>query len=205
MIDARDPLDVGEAAAAVENPRPTSTAGRRRRVEHETRHTEHRRARRQAGSSSAATSSAPRRRLERWPRACRPSLDDWHGKASKLAQLSAAGAQPAGAPPNASCIDSFDPPTSCASPLPRAYQWADGSAYVNHVELVRKARGAEMPATFWTDPLMYQGGSDSLPRPARPDPRWRTSWGIDLEAEVAVITDDVPMGVSRGGAGPIGW
>ena len=62
----------------------------------------------------------------------------------------------------------------CASPLPRAYQWADGSAYVNHVELVRKARGAEMPASFWTDPLMYQGGSDSLPRPARSDRRWRT-------------------------------
>src|SRR5207244_7487080 len=85
----------------------------------------------------------------------------------------------------------------CASPLPRAYQWADGSAYVNHVSLVRKARGAEMPVTFWTDPLIYQGGSDSFLGPHDPialpgDEGLR----LDLEAEVAVVTDDVPMGVS---------
>lgn len=85
----------------------------------------------------------------------------------------------------------------CASPLPRAYQWADGSAYVNHVELVRKARNAEMPATFWTDPLMYQGGSDSFLSPRDNIVMPQTDgFGIDFEAEVAVITDDVPMGVS---------
>ncbi len=86
--------------------------------------------------------------------------------------------------------------TACASPLPRAYQWADGSAYVNHVELVRKARGAEMPASFWTDPLMYQGGSDSFLGPRDDIPVADEAWGIDFEAEVTVITDDVPMGVS---------
>ena len=84
----------------------------------------------------------------------------------------------------------------CASPLPRAYQWADGSAYVNHVELVRKARGAEMPDSFWTDPLMYQGGSDSFIGPEEPILAASEDWGIDFEAEVAVVTDDVPMGVS---------
>src|ERR671921_507751 len=85
----------------------------------------------------------------------------------------------------------------CASPLPRAYQWADGSAYVNHVELVRKARGAEMPASFWTDPLMYQGGSDSFLGPRDAIPAADEAHGIDFEAEVAVITGDVPMGASR--------
>jgi fumarylacetoacetate (FAA) hydrolase len=87
--------------------------------------------------------------------------------------------------------------TACHSPLPRAYQWADGSAYVNHVELVRKARNAEMPATFWTDPLMYQGGSDAFLAPRSPILMPQTEgFGIDFEAEVAVITGDVPMGVS---------
>jgi len=83
-----------------------------------------------------------------------------------------------------------------ASPLPRAYQWADGSAYVNHVELVRRARGAEMPASFWTDPLMYQGGSDSFLAPRDPIPLADEAWGCDLEAEVVVVTGDVPQGVS---------
>ena len=83
------------------------------------------------------------------------------------------------------------------SPLPRAYQWADGSAYVNHVALVRRARGAEMPQSFWTDPLMYQGGSDDFLPPRAPIPIPDEAWGIDMEAEVAVITDDVPMGVSE--------
>ena len=83
-----------------------------------------------------------------------------------------------------------------ASPLPRAYQWADGSAYVNHVELVRRARGAEMPQSFWTDPLMYQGGSDGFLAPRDPIPLADEAWGCDLEAEVAVITGDVPQGVS---------
>ncbi len=84
----------------------------------------------------------------------------------------------------------------CASPLPRAFQWADGSAYVNHVELVRKARGAEMPESFWTDPLMYQGGSDTFLGPRDAIVMADEDWGIDFEAEVAVVTGDVPMGVS---------
>ena len=88
----------------------------------------------------------------------------------------------------------FDP-AQCESPLPRAYQWADGSAYVNHVELVRKARGAEMPESFWTDPLMYQGGSDSFIGPNDPILAASEDWGIDFEAEIAVVTDDVPMGI----------
>lgn len=85
----------------------------------------------------------------------------------------------------------------CHSPLPRAYQWLDGSAYVNHVELVRKARKAEMPETFWTDPLMYQGGSDSFIAPRDPIVMPQSDgFGIDFEAELAIITDDVPMGVT---------
>ena len=84
-----------------------------------------------------------------------------------------------------------------ASPLPRAYQWADGSAYVNHVALVRQARKAEMPETFWTDPLMYQGASDQFLAPRDPIPLGDEAWGCDLEAEVAVITGDVKQGASR--------
>lgn len=89
----------------------------------------------------------------------------------------------------------FDP-TACLSPLPRAYQWADGSAYVNHVALVRKARGAELPTRFWEDPLIYQGGSDEFLAPTAPIPLADPAWGLDLEAEVAVITDDVPRGAT---------
>lgn len=91
-------------------------------------------------------------------------------------------------------------PEQLHSPLPRAYQWLDGSAYVTHVELVRRARGAEMPERFWTDPLMYQGGSDSFLAPTEPIVA-DEDWGIDLEAEVAVITDAVPRGVSVRDAG----
>jgi fumarylacetoacetate (FAA) hydrolase len=82
------------------------------------------------------------------------------------------------------------------APLPRAFHWVDGSAYVNHVELVRKARGAEMPPSFWTDPLVYQGGSDDFLGPTDQARFHSEEWGIDLEAEVAVITGAVPMGVS---------
>ena len=82
----------------------------------------------------------------------------------------------------------------CHSPLPRAYQWADGSAYINHVELVRKARNVDVPASFYTDPLMYQGGSDSFVGPRDPIFALSEEWGIDLEAEVAVITGEVAMG-----------
>ncbi len=96
--------------------------------------------------------------------------------------------------------EAFDE-AACASPLPRAYQWADGSAYVNHVELVRRARGAELPPSFWEDPLMYQGGSDSFLGPRDDIPVADVDWGVDFEAEIAVITDDVPMGVSVEEAG----
>jgi len=84
-----------------------------------------------------------------------------------------------------------------AAPLPRAYQWADGSAYVNHVELVRRARGAAMPESFWSDPLMYQGGSDGFLGARDPIPLADPAWGCDMEGEVAVIIDDVPLGASR--------
>ena len=83
-----------------------------------------------------------------------------------------------------------------AAPLPRAYQWADGSAYVNHVELVRKARGAELPESFWHDPLMYQGGSDDLRGGREPIRLSEEAWGCDMEAEICVVTGDVPQGVS---------
>ena len=86
---------------------------------------------------------------------------------------------------------------AAASPLPRAYQWADGSAYVNHVALVRQARAAEMPDSFWHDPLMYQGGSDGFLAPRDPIPLADEAWGCDLEGEVVVVTGDVPMGASR--------
>jgi fumarylacetoacetate (FAA) hydrolase len=123
-------------------------------------------------------------------------LEDWPHKAPKLAHLSAT--LNAGKAADAFRFD----PARCHSPLPRAYQWADGSAYVNHVELVRKARGAEMPPSFWTDPLMYQGGSDSFIGPCDPILAQSEDWGIDLEGEVAVIVDDVPMGTKPDAASP---
>ena len=91
-------------------------------------------------------------------------------------------------------------PARCAAPLPRAYQWADGSAYVVHVQLVRKARGAEMPESFWQDPLMYQGGSANFLGPDDPIRLADESWGIDFEAEIAIVTDDVPMGIAASDA-----
>ncbi len=87
------------------------------------------------------------------------------------------------------------------SPLPRAYQWTDGSAYINHVELVRQARGAKVPESFYSDPLMYQGGSDTFLPPRADIPLGDTAWGCDMEGEIAVITDDVPMGVNAADAG----
>ena len=86
---------------------------------------------------------------------------------------------------------------NCHSPLPRAFQWADGSAYINHVELVRKARGADVPDSFYDDPLMYQGGSDAFLDPRGAIPLGDPSWGCDMEGEIAVITDDVPQGISE--------
>jgi len=116
------------------------------------------------------------------------ALDDWDRTAPRLAEL--ARDLDAG---KASASFAFDQ-AACASPLPRAYQWADGSAYVTHVELVRKARGAELPARFWTDPLFYQGGSDGFLGPRDPILAADEGWGIDFEGEVAVITGDVPYG-----------
>ncbi|WP_036168754.1 fumarylacetoacetate hydrolase family protein [Massilia sp. 9096] len=121
-------------------------------------------------------------------RTLQSALDDWDQVAPHLQsvyeQLNA------GTAPEA---DSFIE-AECASPLPRAFQWADGSAYINHVELVRKARGAEVPPSFYTDPLMYQGGSDAFVGPCDPIAVLSEEWGVDLEAEVAVVTGDVPMG-----------
>jgi fumarylacetoacetate (FAA) hydrolase len=95
------------------------------------------------------------------------------------------------------CANSFAfDPVLCASPLPRAYQWADGSAYLHHVELVRKARGAEMPSSFLTEPLMYQGASDSFIGPYEPITLADETWGVDFEGEIAAITDNVPMGTT---------
>jgi fumarylacetoacetate (FAA) hydrolase len=100
-----------------------------------------------------------------------------------------------------SAVDAFPfDPAHCAAPLPRAYQWADGSAYVAHVELVRKARGGTMPPSFWTDPLIYQGGSDNFLGATDPIRLADESWGIDFESEIAIITDDVPMGISTAAA-----
>jgi fumarylacetoacetate (FAA) hydrolase len=119
-------------------------------------------------------------------------LDDWGDLAPELARIAndLEAGQAAGSIP-------FDP-RHVLAPLPRAYQWVDGSAYVNHVELARKARGAEMPASFWTDPLVYQGGSDDFLGPTADVPIASEEFGIDFEAEVAVVTDDVPMGISAG-------
>ncbi len=121
------------------------------------------------------------------------ALDDWARVSPRLLDL-AARLERRDVPNFA-----FDP-AACAAPLPRAHQWADGSAYVNHVELVRKARGAAMPASFWIDPLIYQGGSDSFLGPRDPIPLIDEAHGLDLEAEVAVVTDDVPMGLDAASA-----
>jgi fumarylacetoacetate (FAA) hydrolase len=124
------------------------------------------------------------------------ALDDWSFIAPQLAslydELNAGRARRS---------FEFDP-ARCMAPLPRAYQWADGSAYVNHVELVRKARGAEMPASFWEEPLMYQGGSDDFLGPQDDIVLAHEAWGIDFEAEIAVITGDVPMGATPDDALP---
>lgn len=118
------------------------------------------------------------------------ALDDWEDKAERLNEvyeLLNSG----------ECSDAFPMEVAqCGSPLPRAFQWLDGSAYVTHVELVRKARGAKMPEEFWTDPLMYQGVSDNLLGPCEDIRMASEDWGIDFEAEVVVLTDDVSMGVT---------
>jgi len=121
-------------------------------------------------------------------RTLQAALDDWNSAAPALSAI--ATELEAGRLPDATPFD----PRQAMAPLPRAYQWVDGSAYVNHVELVRRARGAEMPPEFWTDPLMYQGASDNMLGPCDDIVHADEAWGIDFEAEVAVITGDVPMG-----------
>lgn len=118
------------------------------------------------------------------------ALDDWAFMAPQLEDLSLT--LNAGRARHAFAFD----PTQCMAPLPRAFQWLDGSTYVNHVELVRRARKAEMPERFWHDPLMYQGGSDDFLGPCDEAVFASEDWGIDFEAELAVVTDDVPMGAS---------
>ena len=119
------------------------------------------------------------------------ALDDWPRTAPKLRDV--AGAMERGDVPGTFAFDAGQ----AMAPLPRAHHWVDGSAYVNHVELVRKARGAQMPDSFWTDPLVYQGGSDDLLGARQDVPVPSEEFGIDLEGEIAVITDDVPMGTQR--------
>ena len=117
------------------------------------------------------------------------ALDDWARLEPALADRAAAL--------EAGLVNSRDfDPAACDAPLPRAYHWADGSAYVTHVELVRKARGAELPQSFWEDPLVYMGASDAFIGPRDPIPVEDEAWGIDFEAEVVVVTDDVPAGVT---------
>ena len=133
------------------------------------------------GRQASAAAIAPR---------LQDALDDWERLSPRLAALAVAlEAGEAKASPFVA--------RDVAAPLPRAYHWVDGSAYVNHVELVRKARGAEMPASFWTDPLVYQGGSDDFLGPEADAPFASEDFGIDFEAEVAVIVGDVPMGSTR--------
>ncbi len=124
------------------------------------------------------------------------ALDDWGNAAPALARV--ADDLEAGRRPDAEPFDE----NACASPLPRAYQFADASAYVNHIALVRKARGAEMPTDLWRDPLIYQAVSDRFHGPREDIAMASEDWGIDFEAETAVIVDDVPMGVAPDGAGP---
>ena len=116
------------------------------------------------------------------------ALDDWNFVSPQLQDLS--DSLNAGKARHAFAFD----PRLCMAPLPRAYQWADGSAYINHVELVRRARNAEVPPSFYTDPLMYQGGSDDFIGPCDDAPFADPAWGIDFEAEIAVVTGDVANG-----------
>jgi fumarylacetoacetate (FAA) hydrolase len=123
------------------------------------------------------------------------ALDDWAAAEPRLTEI--ADALEAGRIAHLP----FDP-KKCAAPLPRSPGWADGSAYVNHVALVRRARGAELPESFWTDPLMYRGGSDGFLGPCDPIPVGDPAWGIDLEAEVAVVVTDVKQGAKPADAAP---
>lgn len=126
----------------------------------------------------------------------REALDDWAAAEPRLQEI--ANSLEAGRIAHAP----FDP-KHCAAPLPRSFGWADGSAYVNHVALVRKSRGVEVPPTFWTDPLMYRGASDEFIGPCDPIKASDPAWGIDLEAEVAVVVTDVPQGATPAQTAPL--
>lgn len=124
------------------------------------------------------------------------ALDDW-------ANAEPALRAEAGRLESSSHPDEFPlEPERLSSPLPRAYEWIDGSAYISHIVLVRKARGAEPPPTLKTDPLVYQGGSGVFLGPRDDIPHFSDEWGIDFEAEICVVTDDVPMGTTAANAGP---
>ena len=128
--------------------------------------------------------------VPQYARTLQAALEDWNNSAPRLATVYEAL--------NEGTQDGFQLDfAALASPLPRAYQWLDGSAYLSHVERARKARGAQMPPSFTTDPLMYQGGSDGFLGPRDPISVADIEWGVDFEAELAVITDDVPVGVTR--------
>ncbi len=141
------------------------------------------------------------RDLTRWATAqaiaptLQAALDDWERLAPRLGELTAA--VEAGAVETAP----FDP-TACAAPLPRAYEWVDGSAFLHHVRLVRKARNAEPPPTLLTDPLIYQGGSSALLGPTDPIPLGDPAWGLDFESEIAVVLGDTPIGTTAAAAAP---
>ncbi len=128
-------------------------------------------------------------------RTLQAALDDWQRTGPELERVYRALLNG-----NTDAAFPFEP-AACAAPLPRAYHWVDGSAYVNHVELVRKARGVELPDSFWHEPLVYQGGSDDFIGPCDPVVVPSEDYGIDLEGETAVITDDVPMGTRAADAG----
>jgi len=128
------------------------------------------------------------------PGTLQTALDHWAEVEPKLTALAAALDED-----NVAKAAPFDV-MQCAAPLPRAYQWIDGSAYLVHVELVRKSRGAEMPPSYRNDPLIYQGGSENFLGATEPVPIADESWGVDFEAEIAVVTDDVPMGVTADAA-----
>jgi fumarylacetoacetate (FAA) hydrolase len=117
------------------------------------------------------------------------ALDDWKFCEARLRELSEALERDQ--IPHFPFVES-----ACDAPLPRAYQWADGSAYVNHVDLLRRSRGSALPDSFWTDPLLYQGGSDRFCAPHEPIVVRELAWGVDFEAEIAVISDDVPLGTT---------
>ncbi len=125
----------------------------------------------------------------------REALESWDRIGPKLAEIAAA--LEAGERRDTAVFE----PAACAAPLPRSYQFADGSAYVHHMELVRKARGADMPESFWTDPLMYQGLSDGFLGPCDDIEVETESWDIDFEGELAVVVDDVPQAISAEAAG----